>query len=61
MWRLAVSGRLPSRPAHTPRPSERHLGHNNVYIGYGDEPPPRWVAAKRHIFKTNQEAGSSSS
>ena len=36
---------------------DRLLGHHNVYIGYGDEPSPRWVAAKRHIFKTNQEAG----
>lgn len=49
-----------STPAEARRNAEtvrRHLGHNNVYIGYGDEPPPRWVAAKRHIFKTNQEAG----
>ncbi len=36
---------------------DRLLGHHNVYIGYGDEPSPRWVEAKRHIFKTNQEAG----
>lgn len=37
--------------------ADRFYGHHNIYIGYGDEPSPRWVAAQRHVFKANQEAG----
>ena len=37
--------------------ADRIYGHHNFYIDYGDEPPPRWVVAKRPLFKANQDAG----
>ena len=49
-----------STPAEAQRAAEaadRFYGHHNFYIGHGDEPPPKWIAGQRHVFKATQEAG----
>lgn len=37
--------------------AKKLFGHDNIYIGHGDEPSPKWVASQRDVFKANQEAG----
>ena len=37
--------------------ADRIYGHHNFYIAYGDEPPPRFLVARRKIFKINHDAG----
>lgn len=37
--------------------NEKFLGHNNVFIGYGDEPGAGWVMQTRPIFEAFQKEG----
>ena len=63
---LVASLRMPHFPsqdlydAHAQRLAkwcDEHLGHHNVYLGYGDEPGPDWLVKTRPIFRAYQEAG----
>ena len=36
---------------------DKHFGHHNVYIGYGDEPGAGWLVEVRPIFHAYQKAG----
>ncbi len=33
------------------------VGHTNIYFGYGDEPPAKWVMSSRPVFEIYQNAG----
>ena len=33
------------------------LGYKDIFIGYGDEPPARWVVANRNVFEAYQKNG----
>ncbi len=35
----------------------KHLGHTNVFLGFGDEPPARWFIQHRNFFKSWQKEG----
>ncbi|MCI7644461.1 MAG: hypothetical protein MST10_08990 [Lentisphaeria bacterium] len=36
---------------------QKHLGHNNVFLGYGDEPGAGWLMGARKIFEAYQKEG----
>ena len=36
---------------------DKHFGHHNVYLGYGDEPGAGWLAEVRPVFHAYQKAG----
>jgi hypothetical protein len=36
---------------------DRHVGHHNVFIGYGDEPGASWLVNSRPVFEAYQREG----
>jgi hypothetical protein len=36
---------------------DRHVGHHNVFIGYGDEPGAKWLVNARPVFEAYQREG----
>ncbi len=44
-------------PEETREYCMKHLGHNNVYLGHGDEPPAQWFVQQRPFFKSWQKEG----
>ena len=55
--RLATDAEMKAAAERQMKAARAIYGGRDFYIGYGDEPPAKWLAEQRPLYKAYQEAG----
>ena len=55
--RLATEAEMKAAAERQMKAAREIYGGREFYIGYGDEPPAKWLAEQRPLYKAYQEAG----